>query len=160
MENKVKSALVNIDRVLNNKQLLKKQRDALSSFDRYNELNKGYFEELNYLEEDIFISVYYDSIQIEWKLLDELAPDETRTYEFYWSTDDVPSGEYTIKAEISVVPKETNTSDNIFVYGKVTVPYEGEGDAIILFYVAIVVVVLSVATIIFFKRGQIFKRSN
>ena len=51
MENKVKSALVNIDRVLNNKQLLKKQRDALSSFDRYNELEGkcGLYTRVSYL---------------------------------------------------------------------------------------------------------------
>ena len=71
--------------------------------------------------------------------------------------------EYTIKAEISVVSKETNSSDNIFVYGKVAVPYEGggEGDAMILYYAGIIlVVVLVVSTLIFFRRGHILKKFN
>jgi len=38
MENRAKSSLINIERVINSELLLKEQHDTLTSFDRYNEL--------------------------------------------------------------------------------------------------------------------------
>ncbi|MCP8308903.1 MAG: hypothetical protein H3Z54_09460 [archaeon] len=38
MENKAKSALTNIERVLNSEQLMEEQKQTLIAFDRYNEL--------------------------------------------------------------------------------------------------------------------------
>jgi hypothetical protein len=49
-----------------------------------------------------------------------LAPGETRTLIFTWNTTDTSPGEYQIHAETSYVPDETNTEDNVFYDGIIT----------------------------------------
>ena len=50
-----------------------------------------------------------------------LAPGSNAILSFIWNTASVPTGVYTISANASVVPGETNTANNRFVDGKVTI---------------------------------------
>ena len=64
----------------------------------------------------------------------ELDPDTTITLTFLWNTTDVqPCINYAIKAEASIVPDETDTSDNTFTDGKVKINMAGDitGDGIV-----------------------------
>jgi subtilase family serine protease len=49
-----------------------------------------------------------------------LAPGERRTLILTWNTTDVSPGEYRIHAETSHIPDETNTEDNVFYDGIIT----------------------------------------
>jgi len=66
------------------------------------------------------VTIYYDSVQIG-KSTVWLGWGQNQTLWFYWYTYGVPSGNYTISAEVSVVPSETDTEDNIFIDGQVEV---------------------------------------
>ena len=52
------------------------------------------------------------------------------TATFTWNTTGFAKGNYTISAEASVVPNETYTDDNIYIYGivKMTIPGDGDGN--------------------------------
>jgi parallel beta-helix repeat protein len=50
-----------------------------------------------------------------------LMPKTSTTLTFIWNTTDATVGEYTIKAQASVVPGESYISDNTFIDGKITV---------------------------------------
>jgi phage baseplate assembly protein W len=68
------------------------------------------------------VTAYYDDNVIETKTLRDLAPWATRTVAFSWDTIGLlPDSNYTIKAEASVLPGETNTTDNSFIDGAVRI---------------------------------------
>jgi len=67
------------------------------------------------------VIVYYDSKAIGTKEVTDLAPGDEITLTFSWVTQGVKEGNYTIKAEATVVPEETDTADNICIGGVITV---------------------------------------
>jgi len=69
------------------------------------------------------VSVYYDSILIETKTVTDLPAGTSTILEFFWDTTGAAEGIYTIKAEASVVPGETDTADNTYIDGTVEVFY-------------------------------------
>lgn len=76
------------------------------------------------------VTVYYggDNVTIETKLV-SLEPFETATVVFYWNTSNlVYKISYTIKAEATVLPLETDVTDNILVNGTVRVNLLGDAN--------------------------------
>jgi len=51
----------------------------------------------------------------------KLEPKTTSDITFTWDTGNFPNGKYYIKAEASILPDETNTTDNILVYGPIII---------------------------------------
>jgi len=70
------------------------------------------------------VSTYYDSTLIGTQTVTDLPQDEEKTLTFSWDTTDVPGGYYTISANATIVPGETDTADNSFIDGtiKITSP--------------------------------------
>jgi len=83
-----------------------------------NVINEGDFDE------NVTVTARYDSVQIgTWTYGYGLLPaGQSATASFYWYPwDNVPSGNYTISAEVNIVPGETDTADNVFINGQVEV---------------------------------------
>jgi len=70
------------------------------------------------------VTSYYGSVAIGTQPVTELAADTSETLTFSWDTTGL-EGTYTIKAEASVVPDETDTADNTLTDGTVTVSAPG-----------------------------------
>lgn len=80
-------------------------------------VNQGDFNE------NITVTARYDSVQIgTWRYSYGLMPPgASATASFNWYVGYVPGGNYTINAEVEVVPGETDTADNFFSDGVVMV---------------------------------------
>jgi hypothetical protein len=77
--------------------------------------------------ETVTLKTYYDTNLIEETLVADLAPQETRTLTVNWNTTLVtPCHEYTISAEIPQIPYEFNTTNNIYVDGKIKIRVFGD----------------------------------
>jgi hypothetical protein len=77
--------------------------------------------------ETVTLKTYYDTNLIEETLVADLAPQETRTLTVNWNTTLVtPCHEYTISAEIPQIPYEFNTTNNIYVNGKIKIRVFGD----------------------------------
>jgi PKD repeat protein len=78
-------------------------------------VNEGDFDE------NVTVTARYDSVQIgTWRYMYGLMPPGTSTTaSFYWYLG--VAGNYTISAEVNVVPGETDIADNVFIDGVVTV---------------------------------------
>jgi subtilisin family serine protease len=77
--------------------------------------------------ESFDVTVYSNDTVIETKHVDDLAVGESEVLTFSWDTFGVqPCGNYTIKAEASVVPDETSTANNVFVDGTVKIKMNGD----------------------------------
>jgi len=73
--------------------------------------NKGdYAENFN-------VTAYYDSTAIETQTVTSLAPTSSTTLTFNWNTTGVSPGGYTIFAKASIVPGETDITNNAFIDG-------------------------------------------
>jgi PKD repeat protein len=70
--------------------------------------------------ENINVTVYYDSFVLETKTDIPLSAGASVTIMFEWDTLEVSEGTYTISAEADVIPGETDTDDNIKIFGAVT----------------------------------------
>jgi len=84
--------------------------------------------------ESFNVSTYYDGTLIETLPVIGLAPNTNKTLTSTWNTTGTtPCHNYTIKAEASVVPYETDTADNVYIDGKVKIKMLGDinGDGII-----------------------------
>gem|GEM_PF-4716772 len=82
--------------------------------------NKGTIvENLNvtayYAETPRFPNVTIQYTPIETQTIVDLGPGENVTIVFLWDTKDVAHGNYTIKALVSILPNEANTSDNTII---------------------------------------------
>jgi len=58
------------------------------------------------------VAVYYDNSYIETQIVVDLEPGENLTLAFMWNTTGVAPGNYTIKAEASILPGEKEMQDN------------------------------------------------
>jgi len=65
------------------------------------------------------VSTYYDSTLIGTQTVTDLPPEEEKTLVFSWNTTDIAGGYYTISANASIVPGETDIADNTFTDGTV-----------------------------------------
>lgn len=66
------------------------------------------------------ISVYYDTNLIETQTV-SLVPEESKALKFTWNTTEVPKGTYTITATATIAPGETDTAENTWIDGMVSV---------------------------------------
>lgn len=75
------------------------------------------------------VTLYYnDTLQIGTQTV-TLINEEFRTLTFEWNTTSLPLGNYTLKAEASTVPGETNIEDNIFIFENITISITGDVNA-------------------------------
>ncbi len=79
------------------------------------------------LESESFdVTVFFDTTEIDTKQVVGLGAGEEETVTFEWDTTEMTLGNYQIKATASVVEGETNTANNEFVDGTVTVKAASE----------------------------------
>jgi hypothetical protein len=72
--------------------------------------------------ETFAVTVLYDNDFVAYtQNVTNLMPKTSTTLTFVWNTTDVAVGEYTIKAQASVVAGESDIGDNTFIDGKITV---------------------------------------
>jgi len=94
------------------------------------------------------VTVFYDSVTIETKKATDLAPGNSQTLSFSWNTRDVAEDNYTITAKASTLSGETNTADNTYTNGAVTLkapptfPTELLAGAIIATVAVLIVIIL------------------
>ncbi|MCD6242237.1 hypothetical protein J7K06_00880 [Candidatus Bathyarchaeota archaeon] len=67
------------------------------------------------------VTLYSNDTIIETLHSIKLEPKTTSDITFTWDTSNFPTGNYYIKAEASILPDETNTTDNTLVYGPVMI---------------------------------------
>jgi len=79
------------------------------------------------VNETFSVALYYDNTLIENLTVTDLPPNNETTLIFEWNTQNVtPCCNYSISAEASKVPYETNLSDNQLIDGKVKVRILGD----------------------------------
>jgi len=71
--------------------------------------------------ESFNVTLYYDNVVIDRKLVANLAPQTEGSIVFEWNTSGVISGEYVLKATADRVPGEIEIDDNTFVDGAVMI---------------------------------------
>ncbi len=72
-------------------------------------------------------TVYYGNASIRTQTIVRLAHGEEMTLIFVWNTTELqPFSNYTLWAEASVVPGETNTDNNVFVDGTLKIHARGD----------------------------------
>jgi len=96
------------------------------------------------------VTVYYDDTAIDTESVTDLATGASTTLEFTWDTTDVALGDYTIKANATVVEGEVDTSDNVGTC--VVTVEEATGLGISLYLVAGLAIVGVVAAIVVVRR--------
>jgi hypothetical protein len=113
-------------------------------------------ENLGEIEETFDVTVLYNSTKIETKTLTDLAPDGSETLEFSWDTKDVAEGNYKITAVASELSGETDTADNTYTNGfvTVTVPSSVFPIELIIAIVAVVIVVAIICGAVFLRRRR------
>lgn len=77
--------------------------------------NKG-----NYTE-TFTVTAYYNKTKIEIKSVVDMSPGDDQPIIIAWDTTRVIPSTYVLKAEASIVTKETKTDDNSLLYGTVTI---------------------------------------
>lgn len=82
------------------------------------------------------VTAYYNLSLIDTIIDVSLAAGDNVTLTFTWNTTGVDKGNYTIRAEASVVPDEIDTADNTHIYGMVmvTIPGDVNGDGTVDIY--------------------------
>ncbi len=71
--------------------------------------------------EIFYVTIYYDTAAIQTKTVTNLAPGNQTTLTFNWNTTNVPSGNHTISAKATNIIGETETTDNTYADGTITV---------------------------------------
>jgi len=67
------------------------------------------------------VTAYYNNTAIQTQTITNLAPYTQTTLTFTWNTTGMAEGAYIIKAVADIVPGETNTANNTYIDGIVTV---------------------------------------
>jgi hypothetical protein len=73
------------------------------------------------MSENFDVKAFYENNLIGTIPVVGLAPGANTTLTFTWNTSGVPAGIYTIRAEASPVPYETNLGDNVLIDGSVEI---------------------------------------
>jgi hypothetical protein len=76
---------------------------------------------LGNINETFDIKTYYDNNLIDQITVTDLQPTEETSLNFTWDTTGVPEGTYTIKANVTQVPYESNTANNELTDGTVEI---------------------------------------
>jgi len=74
--------------------------------------------------ENFNVTTYYNNTAIDTQTVSNLPPNTEETLTFYWNTSSAPPGDYTISANTTTVPDETNTENNEFQDGTITLVIE------------------------------------
>lgn len=101
------------------------------------------------------VTAYYDNTPIKTEKVTALPTGAIRILTFEWNTEGVAEGNYTIRAEASTVPGETNTANNKFTkQSKLRVlPLEQPTTLSIELVVFIIVLItVAIAGIIFYRK--------
>ncbi|RLI22213.1 hypothetical protein DRO54_01670 [Candidatus Bathyarchaeota archaeon] len=77
--------------------------------------NKG-----NFLE-TFNVTLYSNNSIIETQHFIQLKPKTANNLTFVWDTSKLPNGNYYLKAKVSIIPNEINTTDNVLVYGPIKI---------------------------------------
>lgn len=84
--------------------------------------------------ESFDVTAFYDDNVIETRNVTDLAAGAQRNLTFSWNTTSVqPCTNYTIRAEASLVPDESDTTNNVYVDGTVKIKLSGDvtGDGVV-----------------------------
>jgi subtilisin family serine protease len=84
--------------------------------------------------ESFNVTVFHNTTAIETKNVSDLAVGASQVLTFSWNTSGMqPCNNYTIRAEASVVPNESNTANNIYIDGDVKIKMQGDinGDGVV-----------------------------
>jgi len=110
------------------------------------------------LTEDFDVTLYYDDAVIGTQTVTGLVPGAEKTLKFSWDTSDVAEGEYTIKAEASMVLGETDIDDNTYVDGTVIVKsppvYVFPRGLALLGIIVAAVIVLTILAVLLYRRRR------
>jgi len=110
------------------------------------------------LTEDFEVTLYYDDTVIGTQTVTGLGSGAEATLKFSWDTTDVAEGEYTINAEASMVPGETDITDNTYVDGTVTVKsppvYVFPRELALLGIIVAAVIVLTILAVLLYRRRR------
>ena len=106
------------------------------------------------LNETFEVTVYYGNTEIKTESINNLAPGDSKTLNITWETTGIDPNTYTIKAVAETVPNETQTDNNTYMYGTVTITEE-EPPAFPLNYliaaIAVAIIVI-VAALVYFTK--------
>lgn len=106
------------------------------------------------LSETFEVTVYYDNTEIKTESITNLAPGGSKTLSITWETADMDANIYTIKAVAETISGETETDNNTYVDGTVTIT-EKETPTFPINYLIVglaIAVGLAVATIVYFTK--------
>jgi len=108
--------------------------------------------------EDFDVTLYYGDTVIGTQTVTGLGPGAETTLKFSWDTTGVPEGDYVIKAEASMVPGETDITDNTHVDGNVTVKspttYAFPRELATLALIAAAAIALTILAILLYRRRR------
>ncbi len=93
--------------------------------------------------ESFNVTLYYDNVTIDRKPVSNLTTGAETQLIFQWNTSDVNPGKYVIKAVADTVEGETNTEDNTFVDGTVTIEPMLNLNVIILILIMVLLLIAS-----------------
>jgi len=85
-------------------------------------LNEGTFTE------DVTVTAYANTTIIGTQTFNNLAPSTQTTLTFTWTAASFAKGNYTVSANATAVPSETDLSDNSFTDGTVAIVHDGDVD--------------------------------
>ena len=72
------------------------------------------------------VSLYYDNTKVRTCEVASLFPDKNLTLTFTWNTTNLYPAQYNISAVVSIIPEETDTTDNTLSYGTISVLWLGD----------------------------------
>jgi len=72
-------------------------------------------------DETFNLTASYDSYKIDTQTITGLGANEMISVTFIWNTTDASFGNHTLKVEATILPGETNTADNVYSCGNVTI---------------------------------------
>lgn len=98
------------------------------------------------------VTTYYDDNEIDTQTGVTLAGGANTTLTFTWDTTGVDPEDYTISAEASVVSGETETDNNEFTDGTVTVTSGEEFPMMLIVAAIVVIVVLGLGVFLYMRR--------
>jgi len=82
-----------------------------------------------------------------------LEPDQETTLTFIWNTENLDTGEYTVRAECSTVPEEIDTADNVLdMDGTVEVTSPEQLPTTLIISVIIAIVLIAIAILVYTRR--------
>lgn len=102
--------------------------------------------------ESFDVSVSYDGVFIEEEINVIVEVGAKTVVEFTWDTTEIPVGTYTIKAEATAVPGETNIGDNTKTFSGTVEIHAVAGPDILLYAVVGIVIIVIGALLIYFLK--------